>query len=259
MPGEIAIEEVLLPTRLHMFFRGLPGLFACANPQCNHARERAEPRVLGKLHTQPTDLCECGSRVYELLTHRECGTAFLRGYMDGAHGTFLWHVPSGPLREGHQAPLTEVELLVDGAPHPDEMDQCVPAWLDVRSGQILYDDPGDRAGFLRVFLPSPGQEWGQRALRFPSCPVCRRAAIRGARSTIMDHSTKGEAPFANLVKRSSTLNPRLGPNRAYFQTAGARFSYSQMGGRKLHASPATFLAKSNKTSSGRYWPLPQPA
>jgi ATP-dependent helicase YprA (DUF1998 family) len=36
---QCAAKRVLLPTRLHMFFRGLPALFACVNPRCEHVRE----------------------------------------------------------------------------------------------------------------------------------------------------------------------------------------------------------------------------
>ena len=66
-------------------------------------------------------------RLYELLTHRECGSAFLKGYVDGPHGNFVWDTPSGPLREGQQTPLTEVEILVEGQPHRDQMDECLSA------------------------------------------------------------------------------------------------------------------------------------
>lgn len=149
-------KRVLLPTRLHMFFRGLPALFACVNPLCGHAREHHPHPILGRLHTHARERCHCGGRVYELATHRECGTAFLRGYMDGPHGDFLWHLPSGPLREGHQAPLLEVQFLVDGEPHRDETDQCTAAWLDIRSGRLLYQRPADAAGFREVYLPGGG-------------------------------------------------------------------------------------------------------
>jgi ATP-dependent helicase YprA (DUF1998 family) len=200
--------RVLLPTRLHMFFRGLPALFACVDPTCMHARAPYENSILGRLHTHARERCECGGRVYELLTHRECGTAFLRGYADGPHGDFLWHVPSGPLREGHQAPLTEIELLVDGAPHRDQADRCLTAWLDIRSGRLLHQEPPNQDGFRRVFLPDAGLDWG-RGVRFSTCPVCRATTMRNGRSTIMDHATKGEAPFANLVKTQLDTQPAV--------------------------------------------------
>jgi ATP-dependent helicase YprA (DUF1998 family) len=200
--------RVLLPTRLHMFFRGLPALFACVDPNCTHARAHHASPILGRLHTHAREQCECGGRVYELLTHRECGTAFVRGYTDGPHGDFLWHVPSGPLREGHQPPLTDIELLVDGEPHHDQAARCLTAWLDVKSGRLLRREPASLDGFRRVYYPDAGLDWGG-GVRFPACPVCRATTTRSGRSTIMDHATKGEAPFANLVKTQLDTQPAV--------------------------------------------------
>lgn len=214
-------RRVLLPTRLHMFFRGLPALFACVNPRCEHVREGHTRHILGRLHTHARERCECGGRVYEFATHRECGTAFLRGYMEGPHGDFLWHLPSGPLREGHQTPLLEVEVLVEGEPHRDETDQCTTAWLDIRSGRLLYQAPAESIGFREVYLPGAGAEWG-RAARFSTCPVCRANTLREDRSSIMDHSTKGEAPFANLVKTQLDAQPAVKAESREFPNGGRK-------------------------------------
>jgi hypothetical protein len=213
--------RVLLPTRLHMFLRGLPALYACVDPACSHARAPHANAILGRLHTHARERCECGGRVYELLTHRECGTAFLRGYTDGPRGDFLWHVPSGPLREGHQAPLTEVELLVNGEPHRDQADRCLTAWLDIKSGRLLHHEPANSEGFRRVFLPDAGLDWGG-GVRFASCPVCRAATLRAGRSTIMDHATKGEAPFANLVKTQLDAQPAVRAETRQFSNGGRK-------------------------------------
>ncbi|WFU16460.1 DEAD/DEAH box helicase [Bradyrhizobium sp. CB3481] len=213
-------KRVLLPTRLHMFFRGLPALFACINSECQHVRERHSRPVLGRLHTHARERCQCGSRVYELSTHRECGTGFIKGYMSGPHGDFLWHQPSGLLREGQEAPLAEVELLVDGEPHRDRADRCISAWLDVKSGRVLHASPGNTDGFRRVFLPED-DNWS-RSVRFPSCPVCRRTTLRSGRSTIMDHSTKGEAPFANLVKTQLDAQPAVREETRLFPNGGRK-------------------------------------
>lgn len=213
--------RVLLPTRLHMFFRGLPALFVCVDPKCSHARAPHANGILGRLHTHARERCECGGRVYELLTHRECGTAFLRGYTDGPHGDFLWHVPSGPLREGHQVPLTEVELLVDGEPHRDQADRCLTAWLDIKSGRLLHQEPANGDGFRRVFLSDAGLDWGG-GVRFSACPVCRATTLRNGRSTIMDHATKGEAPFANLVKTQLDTQPAVRAETRQFPNGGRK-------------------------------------
>ena len=211
-------QRVLLPTRLHMFFRGLPGLFVCSNPNCTEPRDTSGPQIAGRLHTLLNDQCACGARIYEMLTHRECGTAFLRGYMDGSNGDFLWHVPSGPLREGHQTPLTEVEFLIDGEPNPQQAPDCVPVWLDVKSGRLLHAQPSPSNDFRAMHMPAPTASWQGNGARFNSCPVCNADTLRAGRSSIMDHSTKGEAPFANLVKTQLDNQPpvreetRLYPN-----------------------------------------------
>ena len=214
-------KRVLLPTRLHMFFRGLPALFACVNPRCEHVREAHARHILGRLHTHARERCECGGRVYELATHRECGTAFLRAYMEGPHGDFLWHLPSGPLREGHQTPLLAVEFLVEGEPHRDETDQCTNAWLHIPSGRLLYQAPVDATDFREVYLPGAGAEWG-RSARFSTCPVCRDNTLREDRSSIMDHSTKGEAPFANLVKTQLDAQPAVKAESREFPNGGRK-------------------------------------
>jgi len=215
-------HRVLLPTRLHMFFRGLPGLFACCNPKCDQVRHTHERPILGRLYTQQRDHCECGSRIYELLTHRECGTAFLKGYVVGPHGDFVWDTPSGPLREGHQTPLTQIDILVEGHPHRDQTDECTAAWLDVRSGKLVYSEPSDGLGFRPVFLPTEGMDWGRTGLRFQCCPVCRVETMRSGRSSIMDHQTKGEAPFANLVKTQLDAQPPAREQSRAFPNAGRK-------------------------------------
>lgn len=198
-------DRVLLPTRLHMFFRGLPGLFACADPTCTHARAQEGNRVLGRLHTHQRRQCQCGARVFELLTHRECGTAYLRAYADGPRPSFLWSTPSGPFREGRQPALIEVQVLVE-RPNPRFLD-CVAAWLDTRSGRLVYTEPTPLAGFIPVFLPKQNHDWVKNGLQFDPCCVCGEPTRRAETSSIMDHSTKGEAPFANLVKTQLDAQP----------------------------------------------------
>jgi hypothetical protein len=72
-------EQPLLPTRVHLLFRGLPPLYVCVDPNCTSRRKgTAERSLVGRLFTEPRTQCSCGARVYELLTHRDCGAAYLR-------------------------------------------------------------------------------------------------------------------------------------------------------------------------------------
>jgi ATP-dependent helicase YprA (DUF1998 family) len=214
-------NRVLLPTRLHMFFRGLPGLFACVDPDCPSARNKDADRLFGKLYTHPQTACDCGARVFELLTHRECGTAFLRAYVDNHRPEFLWDRPSGPLREGKQASLFQVEVLFE-RPNAMSSDLCHEAWLDLRSGRLLHTPPADLRGFRHVFIPATSHEFANRGLRFEKCPVCQGKAYQGDNSNIMDHATKGEAPFANLVKTQLDNQPAVRPEDVRFPNGGRK-------------------------------------
>lgn len=70
--------------RAHLFFRNLPGLWACANPDCDQVnQEGRDPQVsrgVGRLYSQPRYRCGCGARVLELLYCQTCGDVFLGGY-----------------------------------------------------------------------------------------------------------------------------------------------------------------------------------
>ena len=92
---ETKTNKVFLPARLHLFFKGLSGIFACVNPDCSERRDKTPDSLFGKLHPEPLVTCGCGARVFELLTHRDCGAAFVKAYADkDGDPTFLWHEPT---------------------------------------------------------------------------------------------------------------------------------------------------------------------
>ena len=91
---DIVDAPPLISSRIHMMFRGIPGIWACMNPTCPSVgpefRHLAiSNRPVGKLYTEPTPWCECGSRVLEIFTCRVCGLMFLGGIPDLATGS-LW-------------------------------------------------------------------------------------------------------------------------------------------------------------------------
>jgi len=211
--------RMLLPTRLHLFFRGLPAIYACTNRRCNERsdKEIREEYLLGRLYTTPVNHCNCSvkARVYELLTHRDCGASFIRGYIRGNDGDFLLSQPDinlNPEEPEAKLPLCEIHLLVERNYHPFVGAEVSKIWLDVLTGKILNEDPKDSENFLECFrsnkiLPAAKETKRERDLiTFSKCPVCLKI-FRGERSKIMDLSTKGEAPFANLVKAQLMLQP----------------------------------------------------
>lgn len=209
--------RVFLPTRLHLFYRGLPALYACTDVACTDRLGTEETQsILGCLHTTPRLRCTCHSksRVYELLTHRDCGAAFIKGYTRATADSFLLHEPVGDVGiQDSSERFYDVQLLVDGEPHVDALQDCNLLWLDAKTGRLAREEPRDKRGFLRVYAPVPKTGNGEDRV-FGRCPICLRT-WRG-RSKIMDLSTKGEAPFANLVKEQLFLqSPKITETSKY--------------------------------------------
>lgn len=83
LKGLVATPETGDPRfRTHLFFRNIPGVWACSNPDCTELlRElRASCRHFGRLYLEPTGRCACGGRVLELLVCRSCGGVALGGH-----------------------------------------------------------------------------------------------------------------------------------------------------------------------------------
>jgi ATP-dependent helicase YprA (DUF1998 family) len=200
-------SRVLLPTRLHLFHRGLPGLYACVDPNCSsRLGNHNGPTTLGRLHTKPSTQCSCESkgRVFEFLTHRDCGAAFVRGYVN-EEMNFVWHQPSGSLSEGGTAPLMPVDIFMEETTHPRSRHQDM--WLHMSTGILTSVCPEQHSGFRKVRVPDKPAVGDD--ITFDHCPVCTRK-IRNAKdepSKIMDHVTKGEAPFTTLVRTQMARQP----------------------------------------------------
>ncbi len=78
--GDAASDPAPLPFRLHLFYRNINGLWACANRDCEHVSKPSENRTVGKLYAAPRLVCDCGSRVLDALICSQCGEVYLGGY-----------------------------------------------------------------------------------------------------------------------------------------------------------------------------------
>lgn len=192
-------EQPLLPTRVHMLFRGLPPVYACLAQSCKKRRFKPGDELLvGHLSTKPSTRCECGARVFELYTHRDCGAAFIRVFGSGPKADFFWHERGGILTE-FGGPLHELHILLD-EPHPQMRGEVVQVWIDIATGRVQRDQPVDVAQTRLCYLPIAPSGVEENLSTFSSCPVCKRQTKTGDTRKIMDLSTKGEQPFANLVR-----------------------------------------------------------
>ncbi|HXN39369.1 MAG TPA: DEAD/DEAH box helicase [Solirubrobacteraceae bacterium] len=83
LPEHQAPHSERLPLRAHLFFRELPGWWACSNPDCSEIPDEfRDPgrRAFGRLYGEPTIRCDCGGRCLDLWACQTCGEAFLGGY-----------------------------------------------------------------------------------------------------------------------------------------------------------------------------------
>lgn len=202
-----AEDTILLPTRIHQFFKGLPKQYICINPKCP-GTEALQDNILGKLYTSPRYFCEhCGSRVFELLSHRTCGAAYIKAYRnpkDPDQKIFLWP-------ESQDLNLQEIQILIEyprtSIPRAPKKEQKIQKkmrqrYLGVKSGWMIpskIELEGEQ--FIEVWIPTEDQisEDG-RSLEWKVCPTCGADETTLRDSKVMDLETKGEEIFANLVR-----------------------------------------------------------
>jgi ATP-dependent helicase YprA (DUF1998 family) len=205
-------EPGLLPCRVHSFYRGLAGLWVCMDPECSAlpAPQRGGPA--GRLYSQPHDACECGARVLELFTCRNCGTAYGRAYTnDVSEPDFLWSEAGGAFRtlSGQFDELAPIDLLLE---KPVFADLAEPAEYDLVTGRLNPHDIGlrNRQVYLRAgrsAAPAADDEVRSAAPgEFRPCAVCGESASFG-RSSVQDHQTKGDQPFQALITKQIQVQP----------------------------------------------------
>lgn len=205
-------EPGLLPCRVHSFHRGLAGLWVCMDPQCSALPPEQRGGACGRLFSQPRDACDCGARVLELFTCRNCGTAYARAYTnDIDNPDFLWPEAGGAFRtlsEEFDA-LAPIDLLLET---PVNRDGVEPAEYDLVTGRLNPKKLGarNRQIFLRSgrAVPPDADDEPRNAGpgEFRPCAICGESATFG-RSSVQDHQTKGDQPFQALIARQLQVQP----------------------------------------------------
>lgn len=204
-------EPGLLPCRVHSFYRGLAGLWVCMDPNCTSipAAQRGGPA--GKLYSQPRDTCECGARVLELFTCRNCGTAHARAYTNDVNNPdFLWAEPGGAFRTlaGFVDEIAPLDLLLE---KPVFNDLAEPAEYDLITGRLNPQKLGtrNRTVYIRAGRAQPvtdDEPQDANPGEFRPCAVCGGRAAFG-RTSVQDHQTKGDQPFQALIAKQIQVQP----------------------------------------------------
>ncbi|NIL81089.1 DEAD/DEAH box helicase [Rhodococcoides kroppenstedtii] len=207
-------HQPVLPSRVHMMYRSAPTLFGCIDDHCTAISQSPRGTLLGQIYDTPRVQCDCGGRVYEILTHKRCGAVYIRGYESTESGGFLWHEPGGRLGGGKS--LKEVKLFL-GEPHPGSALLVRPIGLDVATGRIEL--PG-KLGTRLLYRARPRSK--SAAERFSSCVRCLESAERANYTTLTNLATTGESIFADLVRQQFATQPAAFPRTRHLPNGGRK-------------------------------------
>ncbi|MDR3273056.1 MAG: DEAD/DEAH box helicase [Flavobacteriaceae bacterium] len=194
--------NILFPVRLHMFLRGLQGLYACSNPKCDCAKySKNEKLPLGKVISIPRENCECGGRIYELVNHIKCGALYFRVYVQKNEGQSYWYVFPRRGLNGDVNSLKEMLLYIIPKNYKKGKNDKIGS-LDPQTGK-LYLLPQDDENLLDVVY-NDTFDIKTQSFNFGDCPKCKK---RMHLKKPVDLSTKGNIPFYNLTKAQFELQP----------------------------------------------------
>lgn len=193
--------QVLFPSRIHMMFRGIRGIYACTNPNCTE--KHASSIQLGKIYIgSHNEVCKCGGKIYELLNDRTCGALFLKGYVDEDEpkAMFVWDkkgiITNKNFKEVHYYVIPKnIEYL------PKKGVRL--GWLNSIAGRIENDD--SHAGepqYLHVAYTLNSRKDSPNTYTFSTCPRCGKSHLHTT-----DFSTKGNEPFFHLVSEQLMIQP----------------------------------------------------
>jgi hypothetical protein len=194
--------NILFPVRLHMFLRGLQGLFACSNPKCTCAKySESEKLPLGKVISIPKVKCECGGRIYELVNHIKCGALYFKVFVQKNDGQPYWYTFPMHGLNGDANSLNEMLLYVVPKNYQKRRNDKIGA-LDPFTGK-LYISPQDNDDLLTVIY-NDKYDVKTQSFNFGVCPKCKKPMPL---KKPVNLSTKGNIPFYNLTKAQFELQP----------------------------------------------------
>lgn len=205
---------LLFPARMHMLFKGIKAVYACANPECTHSHSDGS-LTLGEVFLSDGKMTcpHCGSVVYELYNDRRCGSLFYKGYVldddtDFAGNVYLWHFP-GQLMDRR---MKEIHLYIPPSdyepPKKQGKNSIKPCYLDINSGFVSFGDDSlaEKPGVRKLYYCNYSAKGRPQIITFPTCPHCRHLLSTAQLSSF---STRGNQSFYNLIKSQFQVQPAV--------------------------------------------------
>ncbi len=192
-------DPAAIPIRMHLFFRNVSGLWACADPACKGATGHGRP--VGKLHARPRLTCDCGSRVLDVLLCSICGEVFLGGYRGDLEDDSCHLVHDQPEYDGIRPhtfkrthdrygvfwPATDEPLLEKKTWSQNKIERAwVRARLEPISGRLSISPGGSFNGWTYEVRDRTEGRASVDALP-GKCPRCAEDWTRSNRSPLSGH------------------------------------------------------------------------
>lgn len=194
----------LISVRMHIFFRGVYGIWACMDSTCPQAPPLpvgVTSRPVGKLYMDPRPWCECDARVLELFSCRQCGLLYLGGIPDSVRGS-LW--PWSDDLSGGRTDVKQFEIF--GVEAPDSY-----ASSGYRSTRTTLPTHPNDVYARQVYPVMPETEGEPSASHFPAqCPRCRnyREMKENGREIVEPLRTKGPRTFSIIAEDGFRVQPQ---------------------------------------------------
>ncbi len=205
---------VLFPARMHMLFKGINGVYACANPNCSHSHSD-DTLSLGEIFlSEGKMICpHCNSVVYELYNDRRCGALFYKGYVleddsEFKDNVYLWHY-SGQMMDRR---MKEVHLYIPTndfeLPSKQGKNAIKACYLDTKSGFVNFKDDSQagQPGVRKLYYCNYSTKGRPQVVTFPTCPHCRHQLSSAQLSSF---STRGNQSFFNLIQAQFQAQPAV--------------------------------------------------
>lgn len=205
---------VLFPARMHMLFRGIKGIYACANPECPKSHH-TNNLALGEVYLTDGHLTcpHCNSVVYELYNDRRCGALFYKGYIleddiGNSDRSYLWRYPGQMI----DRKMKEIHLFIptsDDSIQKAKGDYPVkPCYLDVKSGFIDFrdDSKAGKPGIRKLYYCDYSVAGRPEIVTFRKCPHCTHGL---SQLQLTSFSTRGNQSFFNLIRTQFLTQPAV--------------------------------------------------